>query len=405
MLCVLSVNERLAVTMLFTAWHWLGYTRRATAPDMRIGVNKEHATGERRVAVTPDSVSRLVKAGHAVVVQGGAGDEAGYGDAEYEGSGATIAFGVGDVTHSVDVLVKVGAPSEYEVGAMEDGSAVIGMLDARRNSDLLAHLAETQLTAFAMELVPRIARAQSMDVLSSQASLAGYKAVLIAADSIGKFFPMMMTAAGTIPPAQVLVLGAGVAGLQAVATAKRLGAAVSAFDVRAVVAEQVESLGAKFIAPPAADDAESAGGYARAQTADENVAQQEFLAEHVARSDVVITTAAIPGRQAPVLVTSEMLAGMKAGSVVVDLAAETGGNVEASVEGASVDVDGVIVHGPANVPSSMPYHASSLYGRNVVSIIGLLEGEDGAMNLDFDDEVIDAVCVTHAGEVRHSLGG
>ena len=370
---------------------------------MRIGVNKEHIEGERRVALTPDSASRLIKAGHDVLVQGGSGTESGYGDGEYEAVGAEVKFGVGDVAGAVDVIVKVATPSEYEIGALPSGSAIIGVLDARRNAQLIEHLAESDLTAFAMELVPRIARAQSMDVLSSQASLAGYKAVLIAADTIGKFFPMMMTAAGTIPPAQVLVLGAGVAGLQAIATAKRLGAAVSAFDVRAVVAEQVESLGATFIAPPSADDAESAGGYARAQTADENVRQQDFLAPHVAKSDVVITTAAIPGRAAPLLVTSEMLSGMKPGSVVVDLAAETGGNVESTVAGESVESDGVIVHGPVNIPSSMPYHASSLYGRNVVSIVELLTGDDGALMLDFDDEVIDAVCVAHDGSVRKSF--
>ena len=357
------------------------------------------------MALTPDSAARLVKGGHNVFVQGGCGSESGYDDAEYERAGAEVRFGVGDIAHAVDVMVKVGTPSEYEIGALQRGSAVIGVLDARRNTELISHLAESGLTALAMELVPRIARAQSMDVLSSQASLAGYKAVLIAADTIGKFFPMMMTAAGTIPPAQVLVLGAGVAGLQAIATAKRLGAAVSAFDVRAVVAEQVESLGAKFIAPPSADDAESAGGYARAQTADENARQQDFLAPHVAKSDVVITTAAIPGRAAPLLVTSQMLSGMKPGSVVVDLAAETGGNVEATKAGESVESDGVIVHGPVNMPSTMPYHASSLYGRNVESIIGLLTGEDGGMMLDFEDEVIDAVCVAHDGQVRNNIEG
>ena len=370
---------------------------------MRIGINKEHAEGERRVAATPDTVTRLTKSGHSVMVQGGAGSVAGYEDDAYADAGADVAFGVGDIAGAVDVMVKIGTPSEYETGAMRSGAAIIGMLDARRNAELLGHLAESGLTAFAMELVPRIARAQSMDVLSSQASLAGYKAVLIAADTIGKFFPMMMTAAGTIPPAQVLVLGAGVAGLQAIATAKRLGASVSAFDVRAVVAEQVESLGATFISPPSTEDAEAAGGYARAQTADENAAQQEFLSGHVAKSDVVITTAAIPGRSAPLLVSSEMLSGMKPGSVVVDLAAETGGNVEPTVAGDSVEFEGVTVHGPVNVPSTMPYHASSLYGRNVESLIGLLTDDAGDLTLDFDDEVVDAICVTHGGEVRKSF--
>lgn len=370
---------------------------------MRIGINKEHAEGERRVAVTPDTVARLLRSGHSVMIQGGAGSEAGYEDDAYTAEGAETAFGVGDIAGAVDVMVKIGTPSEYETGAMRNGEAVIGMLDARRNRELLTHLAESGLTSFAMELVPRIARAQSMDVLSSQASLAGYKAVLIAADTIGKFFPMMMTAAGTIPPAQVLVLGAGVAGLQAIATAKRLGASVSAFDVRAVVAEQVESLGATFISTPTNEDAEAEGGYARAQTADENVAQQDFLAGHVAKSDVVITTAAIPGRAAPLLVTSAMLAGMKPGSVVVDLAAETGGNVEATKAGETIAFEGVTVHGPVNVPSTMPYHASSLYGRNVESLIGLLTDDEGKFAPNFDDEVVDAICVTHNGEVRKSF--
>ena len=330
---------------------------------------------------------------------------AGFPDQDYEDAGASITESANEIAASSDLLLHVGKPSESEIGAMRRGSALAATLDARRDIETIENLAGSGVTSFAMELVPRIARAQSMDVLSSQASIAGYKSALMAADGLSRFFPMMMTAAGTIPPARVLILGAGVAGLQAIATAKRLGADVYAFDVRAAAGEQVESLGAKFIAPPNAGDAESAGGYARAQTEDENARQRQFLAEHIVRADAVITTAAIPGRQAPLLIETETVAAMRPGSVVIDLAAETGGNVENTVAGEDVMVNGVTVKGPVNVPSSMPYHASVTYSRNLESLLRLIIDEDLRLSLDFEDEVIDAMCVTHDGEVRgHTIG-
>lgn len=320
-------------------------------------------------------------------------------------AGATLFETDARVAERADLVLHVGKPGNNELEAMRSGAAIAATLDARRDTTLVESLATAGITAFAMELVPRIARAQSMDVLSSQASIAGYKSAIMAADTLSRFFPMMMTAAGTIPPARVLVLGAGVAGLQAIATAKRLGADVYAFDVRAAAGEQVESLGAKFIAPPEADDAETAGGYAREQTKDENARQRRFLAEHIIRADAVITTAAVPGRQAPLLIETETVTMMRPGSVVIDLAAETGGNVEATVAGEDVVVNGAIVKGPVNVPSSMPYHASVTYSRNLESLLSLITGEDLGLSLDFGDEVIDAMCVTHYGEIRgHTIG-
>jgi len=372
---------------------------------LKIGINREYAPGENRVAASPDLVSKLSSAGHDVVVQIGAGVSAGFPDKTYDEAGATLEDSASNVAQSTDLLLHVGKPSDDEIRSMQSVSALAATLDARRDTATIDSLAKAGVTAFAMDLVPRIARAQSMDVLSSQASIAGYKSALMAANALSRFFPMMMTAAGTIPPARVLILGAGVAGLQAIATAKRLGADVYAFDVRAAAGEQVESLGAKFIAPPDADDAESVGGYARAQTEDENARQRQFLSEHILRADAVITTAAIPGRQAPLLIETETVAAMRPGSIVIDLAAETGGNVEATIAGEDVDVNGVTVKGPVNVPSSMPYHASVTYARNLESLLNLIIGEDLSLTLDFEDEVVDAMCVTHAGEIRgHTIG-
>ena len=345
-------------------------------------------------------MSKLVSSGHDVAVQSGAGASAGFPDATYEETGASLGDSASSIAESSDLLLHVGRPSDKEIDAMQIGSALAATLDARRDAETIEALANAGVTALAMDLVPRIARAQSMDVLSSQASIAGYKAALMAANALSRFFPMMMTAAGTIPPARVLILGAGVAGLQAIATAKRLGADVYAFDVRAAAGEQVESLGAKFIAPPDAADAETEGGYARAQTDDENERQRSFLADHVVRADAVITTAAIPGRQAPLLIETDTVAEMRPGSIIIDLAAETGGNVEATVAGEDVHVNGVTVKGPVNVPSLMPYHASVTYARNLESLLNLIIGEDLSLTLDFDDEVVDAMCVTHDGEIR-----
>ena len=372
---------------------------------MKIGINNETSPSERRVAATPDSVRRFVDAGHEVMVRNSAGVAAGFDDSDYADAGARILSRRIELVESSELHLRVGKPSPSEIASMQSGSTVVAILNARRDTKTTERLAQSGVTSLAMELVPRIARAQSMDVLSSQASLAGYKAALIAADSIGRFFPMMMMAAGTIPPARVLVLGAGVAGLQAIATSKRLGAVVSAFDVRAAAGEQVESLGANFLSPPTMRDAETAGGYARAQTEDEGQAQREFLTPHVARADVLITTAAIPGREAPMLVTNQMVTQMRRGSVIVDLAAETGGNVESTKPGKIENIHGVEVHGPLNIPSTMPYHASQMYARNIESLLSLIVDEQLGMKLDFDDEVIDAMCVTHNGEVRKGALG
>ena len=382
---------------------WNSITHPST--PLFIGINRENAAGENRVAASPDLVSRLASAGHNVSVQKGAGAAAGFPDSAYVESGASLTATDLETAGAADMVLHVGKPSEGEIAAMRKGAVLAATLDARRDTKLVESLANAGITSLAMELVPRIARAQSMDVLSSQASIAGYKSAIMAADAMSRFFPMMMTAAGTIPPARVLVLGAGVAGLQAIATAKRLGADVYGFDVRAAAGEQVESLGAKFIAPPEADDAETAGGYARAQTEDENARQRQFLAEHIIRADAVITTAAIPGRRAPLLIETETVKMMRPGSVVIDLAAETGGNVEATVAGQDVMVNGSIVKGPINVPSSMPYHASVTYSRNLESLLQLIIGDDLELSLDFEDEVIDAMCVTHDGEIRgHTIG-
>lgn len=367
---------------------------------MKIGVLKPHTQGERRVPATPESVKRLTDAGHQVIIQTQAGLNAGFTDQQYSDAKATIKQNRHQITESIDLLLCVAKPSDQDIESLQSGAVVIGVLDARNDKNGIERLAEAGINALAMELVPRIARAQSMDVLSSQASLAGYKAAIIAANSIGKFFPMMMTAAGTIPPAQVLILGAGVAGLQAIATAKRLGAIVQAFDVRAAAAEQVESLGATFISQEINQDAETKGGYARAQTDEENQAQRTFLTQHIARADIVITTAAIPGRKAPMLVTNEMLNQMKQGSVIVDLAAETGGNVQATQAGKTINFNGVEIHGPINIPSSMPYHASQMYSRNLEALLKLITNEQLNITLDFEDEVIDAMCVTHDGTIR-----
>jgi NAD(P) transhydrogenase subunit alpha len=368
---------------------------------MKIGVPGETTPGERRVALVPETVARLVKSGHSVQIAAGAGDKSGFPDASYEAAGATISPDAASVISSSEILVHVQPPSESTLSGATTGAVLISMLNARTDSDGLNRLASAGVSGLAMELVPRIARAQRMDVLSSQASIAGYKAVLIGANMLGKYFPMMMTAAGTVPPAKVLVLGAGVAGLQAIATAKRLGSVVEAYDVRPIVKEQVESLGGIFIELPAPEDAETAGGYAREQTEEEQAAQRQLLADHVASADVVITTAAIPGRPAPKLVMADMVAGMAAGSVIVDLAAESGGNCELTKAGEVVLTDnGVSINGPVNVPSMVPADGSRLYSRNIAALLDLLLSDEGTVNLDFEDEIIDAMCVTHNGEVR-----
>jgi NAD(P) transhydrogenase subunit alpha len=364
---------------------------------VKVGTPRETAPDERRVALVPDTATRLGAAALEVTVESGAGSAAYITDDAYQQAGAKIVKGAATLLGEADAVLKVQAPSAAEVELIKKGAVLISFLQPATQGDTIRALAKRGLTAFSLELVPRISRAQSMDALSSQASAAGYKAVLMAAGRLGKFFPMMMTAAGTIPPARVLVMGAGVAGLQAIATARRLGAVVSAYDVRPAVKEEVQSLGATFI-ELALETQEGEGGYAKEQSEEFLRKQRELIGEHVAKSDVVITTAAVPGRRAPLLVTGEMVKGMRPGSVIVDLAAETGGNVELTKAGTDVEIGGVTIIGTRNVPSTMPLHASQLYARNVANLLLHLV-KDGAIVLDFDDEITKGSCVTHDGEI------
>jgi NAD(P) transhydrogenase subunit alpha len=362
---------------------------------MQIGVPKETAAGERRVALVPEAVRKLTGQGHELVVERGAGASAMIPDAAYEEEGAKLV----DDPWSADVVVKVSPPNTEETGRLKADTVLIGFLQPLTNGDGIKAIAATGATSFAMESIPRISRAQSMDALSSQANIGGYKGVLIAATEIGRFFPMLMTAAGTIRPATVLVLGAGVAGLQAIATARRLGAVVQGFDVRAAVKEQVESLGARFLEFDLGGDLEGEGGYARELTPEQQQLQQELMAEAIGKVDVVITTAAVPGRRAPILVTAKAVELMKPGSVIVDLAAESGGNCELTKPGETVIAHDVKILGPLNVPSTMAEHASQLYARNVESLLALMISEEGQLHLDFEDEIIKGACITRGGEI------
>ncbi len=373
---------------------------------MKVGVPRETLDGESRVALVPDLIAKLSPAGLEVAVESGAGARAGFLDAAYRDAGAKISKGAGAVL-GADVVFKVQAPSAAEVGSMREGAVLLSFLQPATQGPIIEALAKRGVTAFSLELLPRISRAQSMDALSSQASLAGYKAVLMAANRLGKFFPMLMTAAGTIAPARVLVLGAGVAGLQAIATARRLGAIVEAYDVRPAVTEEVRSLGATFVELELEAEA-GQGGYAAAQSEEFLGRQRELLGERVAAADVVVSTAAIPGRRAPVLVTADMVKRMRPGSVIVDLAAETGGNCELTESGRVVEAEGVSIDGTANVAGTVAFHASQLYSRNLVNLLLHLV-KDGAVKLDFEDEITLGSCVTHGGEVvneraRSSLG-
>lgn len=374
---------------------------------MRIAVPRETAPGERRVALTPDMVARLIKAGHTVSMERGAGERAGFPDSSYEKVGAVIAADAAGLYGDGEAVLKVHRPLHgssnggSEAAMLRPGAVLISFLRPANDAPLLTELAARKVTAFSMEMVPRISRAQSMDALSSQATVAGYKAVLLAADALPKFFPMLMTAAGTIRPATVLVIGAGVAGLQAIATAKRLGAVVEAFDTRPAVKEQVQSVGAKFISIELeTHDAEDAGGYAKALSASHLEREQALIAKHVASADVVVTTAQVPGRPAPVLITGPMLAAMRPGSVIVDLAAESGGNCAESKPGQTVVVDGVTVMAPLNLPSELALHASQMYARNVTALLELLAPK-GTLNVDMNDEIIRGACVTHDGNVLY----
>jgi H+-translocating NAD(P) transhydrogenase subunit alpha len=366
---------------------------------MQIGVPRERVPGELRVALVPEVVQKLTAAGHTVLVEPGAGEGALIADAQFVDAGATLAAGAGEA-FAADVVVKVAPPTADEVALLGPKSVVIGFLAPLANAAGITALAESGATSFAMEAIPRISRAQSMDALSSQANIAGYRAALIGAQELGRFFPMLMTAAGTIRPATVLVLGAGVAGLQAIATARRLGAVVQGFDVRSAVKEQVESLGAKFLEFDLGGDLEGEGGYARELTSEQQARQQELMAEAIGKCDVVITTALVPGRRAPILVTEKAVELMKRGSVIVDLAGEQGGNCELSVPGETVIRHGVKITAPLNVPSTLAEHASALYAKNVQALLGLM-ASDGELKLDFDDEVIASSCITRGGVIVH----
>jgi NAD(P) transhydrogenase subunit alpha len=371
---------------------------------MIIGIPKEIADNENRVALIPDSVSRLTKSGLDVLVQADAGLQASFTDEAYAAAGATIVPDAATVFGQSDLVLKVQKPQmnealgKHEIALMRPGTTLVSFLQPLTSPDLVRMLAEAQITAFAMESIPRITRAQSMDALSSMSTVVGYKAVLLAAVASGKFFPMFMTAAGTVAPAKVFVLGAGVAGLQAIATARRLGAVVEAFDVRPAVKEQVQSLGAKFVEMEITEQTETSGGYATELSEDTHRREVELLHKHARASDVIITTALIPGKPAPELITEEMVKDMQPGSVIVDLAAENGGNCKLTEPGAEIIRHNVHILGPLNLPSTMPIHASQMYSKNVYNLLGLLI-KDGSLNLNFDDEIISGTCITHQGNI------
>jgi NAD(P) transhydrogenase subunit alpha len=365
-----------------------------------VGVPKETAALERRVSVVPETVQKF-GSGVKVVVEKGAGESAGFPDSDYTSAGATIAADQRSLYAQADIVLKVLPPTPDEAGLVKEGSVIISFLFPVANLETVKRLASRKVTAFAMELIPRISRAQPMDALSSQANVAGYKAVIVAADTVPKLFPLMMTAAGTISPAKVFILGAGVAGLQAIATARRLGAVVDAYDVRPVVKEQVMSLGARFAEMPVeAKDAQDAGGYAKAMGEEFTKKQQEFLAQRAKTMDVVITTALIPGARAPILITEDAVKGMRPGSVVVDLAAEAKGNCALTEPGKTVVKYGVTIHGPLNLPSTMAPESSRLYSRNISSLL-LTMLKDGALTIDPKDDIIKGSMVINAGQVVH----
>lgn len=365
---------------------------------MRIGVPKETAANERRVALTPDVAGRLIKGGFEIAMERGAGTAAYFPDEAYEKAG--VGLGTRDsVLQQSDIILQVQPPNPQSLALIPEGRVLVAFFQPI--SELVRQLAQRKLTAFTLVLLPRITRAQPMDVLSSQATVAGYKAVLIAASTTGRVLPMLVTAAGTLSAARVLILGAGVAGLQAIATARRLGAIVSAFDVRPAVKEQVQSLGATFLEMTIEEHAETAGGYAKELSEETHRKELAFLATAVKDADIVISTAAIPGKKAPTLITAAAVQGMKPGSVIVDLAAETGGNCELTQPGTEIVQNGVAILGPLNLPSTVPLHASQMYAKNLSAFLGHIV-QDGKLRLDFEDQIIRETCVTHAGEVRRS---
>ena len=373
-----------------------------------VAVPKEQAAGEQRVATVPEVVQKLTKSGHQVRIEHDAGSAAYYPDDQYTAVGATIVEKRKALFQGAQIVLRVQPPTTAEVDQWAEGTIVIGFMNASRNLDAVARMRDRKVTSFALELVPRITRAQSMDALSSQATAGGYMAAILGAEHCPKFLPMLTTAAGTIRPATVLILGAGVAGLMAIATAKRLGAIVEAYDVRRAAGEQVRSLGAKFLELEI--NAEGQGGYARELTPEEKAKEQQMVSAAVARADIVITTANIPGRRAPRLISKETVATMRPGAVIVDLAAESGGNCELTQPGKTVIDHGVSILGPQNLPAQVPFHASQMYAKNLQSFLALLIDKDGALVTEFADEILSASLLTHAGEVRHAptrdlLGG
>jgi NAD(P) transhydrogenase subunit alpha len=374
---------------------------------LKVFVPKERRAGESRVAATPETVKKLIKEKIEVVVEPGAGAAASILDSDYEAAGAKIASDLKEAWSTADIIVKVteAAPNadlgSHEADAMKPGAVLVGVMSPHRNADMVKRLVAGKVSTMALELVPRITRAQSMDVLSSQANIAGYKAVLIAAANLPKYFPLLMTAAGTIQPSRVVIMGAGVAGLQAIATARRLGAIVEVSDIRPAVKEQVQSLGAKFIDLPNLESGEGQGGYAKEMSAEFIQKQQEILTARLKLADVVITTALIPGRPAPRLVTEAMVKAMKQGAVIVDLAVEQGGNCELSEAGKTVVKHGVKIIGEANLPATLPYDASTLFSRNVLSLV-MLFAKGGELKLDLNDEIIKGTLLTHDGAINHA---
>ncbi len=375
---------------------------------MKIAVAKENELGELRVAQVPDTVSRLVKQGFEVWVEVGAGMGVGYDDAAYETAGAKIIADPALLWREADILLKVNPPGKREgwseINWLKPGATLISFLNPLGDPTITQKLAQQQVTAFSMELIPRTSRAQSMDALSSQANIAGYKSVLLAAASLPRIFPMMTTAAGTIPPAKVLVLGAGVAGLQAIATARRLGAVVEAFDIRPTVKEEVQSVGAKFIEINLEEDTVAEGGYAKQVKIDTQERIRQGLSKYIQKADVVITTAQVPGKSAPLLITEAMVAQMKSGSVIVDLAAESGGNCSCTEVGKNINYQGVTILGAINLPATVPLNSSQMYAKNLLTLVQYLVKDKNlgiSQQLDFEDDILNAACITHAGEIRN----
>ncbi|MFN8650748.1 MAG: Re/Si-specific NAD(P)(+) transhydrogenase subunit alpha [Gemmatimonadales bacterium] len=368
---------------------------------MRIAVPKETAPRERRVALVPESVKKLAAAGYTIAVEAGAGVAAGFDDKAYADAGATIENDAGALVAGADLLLKVGAPTEAEVGRLKEGAIYLGSLMPLRNLGVVPALVAKKITAFATDAIPRTTRAQAMDTLSSQANIAGYKGVLLAAAELNRYFPMLTTAAGMVFPAKVFVIGAGVAGLQAIATARRLGANVLATDVRPEVKEQIESVGAKYVGIELKQEAQAGGGYAKELSAEDQARQRQMLVDQCAQSDVVVTTALIGGVFAPKLLSADTVKGMKPGSVIMDLGADGGGNCELSKLGETTVVNGVTIAAPLNLPSSVPYHASLLFSRNLVAFLQAFT-KDKAFQLDFNDDIQQGAIITHGGEIKHA---